>query len=127
VAGHGHTTAVDWAAIERLPEFQELVTGRRRFAFTAGALGIGLGALYVVLCGVAPDLMGTELVGAFSLAFAGGVALVLVTWAITFAYLRRSNRVWGPLEERIREQTAASDGARFSREPRPATAREETQ
>jgi uncharacterized membrane protein (DUF485 family) len=36
---------VDWEAIERLPPFQELVRGRRRFAWTAGSIGIGLGVL----------------------------------------------------------------------------------
>jgi uncharacterized membrane protein (DUF485 family) len=57
----------DWAAIERMPEFQELAAGRRRFAWTAGSIGMGLGALYVVLAGLSPELMGTKLIGSFSL------------------------------------------------------------
>jgi uncharacterized membrane protein (DUF485 family) len=93
---------VDWVAIERLPEFQELVTGRRRFTWIAGGLGVGFGALYVVLAATAHDLMRTSLGGSFSLGFAWGVALILVTWAITFAYLRRSRDVWAPLEARVR-------------------------
>ncbi|HEY3021514.1 MAG TPA: DUF485 domain-containing protein [Solirubrobacteraceae bacterium] len=101
----------DWAAIERLPEFQELVTGRRRFAWVAGGIGIGLGALYVVLAATAHDLMATRVAGSFSLGFAGGVGLIAVTWAITLAYMRRSNRVWGPLEARVRERALAVDGA----------------
>jgi uncharacterized membrane protein (DUF485 family) len=98
---------VDWTAIERMPEFQELVTGRRRFAWVAGAIGIGFGALYVVLTATAHDLMGTTLAGSFSLGFAGGVALILLTWAITLAYMRRSTRVWAPLEARVRERALA--------------------
>jgi uncharacterized membrane protein (DUF485 family) len=114
---HGAGPPIDWVAIERLPEFQELVTGRRRFAWIAGGLGIGFGALYVVLAATAHDLMRTSLRGSFSLGFAWGVALILVTWAITFAYMRRSRDVWGPLEARVRalaladvvtEPTAAS-------------------
>jgi uncharacterized membrane protein (DUF485 family) len=96
--------ARDWAAIERMPEFRELTTSRRRFAWLAGGIGVGLGALYVVLAATAHGLMGTKLIGSFSLGFAGGVALILLTWAITFAYMRRSERVWGPLEARIREK-----------------------
>ena len=69
-----------------------------------GTIGIGLGALYVVLAGVAPDLMGTQLIGSMSLGFAGGVGLIFLTWAITLTYMIRSDRVWGPLEERIRGQ-----------------------
>ena len=61
-AGMG-AQAPDWEAIERSPDFQRLVSSRRRFAWTAGTIGIGLGALYVVLAGVAPDLMGTQLFG----------------------------------------------------------------
>ncbi len=106
--GRGAARAVDWDAIERSPDFQELVTGRRRWAWTAGGLGTGLGVLYVVLAGVAPDLMGTTLIGSFSLGFAGGVLLIVVTWGITIAYMRRSNRIWGPLEARIREQALPS-------------------
>jgi uncharacterized membrane protein (DUF485 family) len=94
----------DWAAIEQLPEFQALVRGRRRFAWTAGGIGIGIGALYVVLAATAHGLMGTRLAGSFSLGFAGGVGLVVLTWAITLAYLRRSTRVWAPLEARVRER-----------------------
>jgi uncharacterized membrane protein (DUF485 family) len=129
---HARPTAgppIDWVAIERLPEFQELVTSRRRFAWTAGGLGVGFGALYVVLAATAHDLMRTSLGGSFSLGFAWGVVLILVTWAITFAYMRRSRDVWAPLEARVRalalalgevsaEPAAASD--RFARAPRGA-------
>lgn len=108
---------VDWEAIERSADFQELVNGRRRFAWTFGTIGIGLGALYVVLAGVAPDLMGTQVFGSMSLGFAGGVGLIVVTWAITLAYMRRSDQVWGPLEERIRGQARehAPGGGRSQR------------
>jgi uncharacterized membrane protein (DUF485 family) len=99
----------DWEAIERTPDFQELVNGRRRFAWTGGTIGVGLGALYVVLAGVAPDLMGTHVFGSMSLGFAGGVGLIVLTWVITLAYMRRSDRVWGPLEERIREQARSEE------------------
>ena len=115
-AGTG-AQAPDWAAIERSPEFRRLTTSRRRFAWTAGTIGIGLGALYVVLAGVAPDLMGTQLIGAMSLGFAGGVGLIVLTWAITLLYVLRSERVWGPLEAQIRaEHTSAPAPARFTRD-----------
>jgi uncharacterized membrane protein (DUF485 family) len=99
--------AIDWTAIEGMPEFQELATGRRRFAWVAGGIGTSLGALYVVLAATAHDLMATRLAGSFSLGFAGGVGLVLLTWAITLTYMRRSDRVWGPLEARVRERALA--------------------
>jgi len=99
--------AFDWTAIEGSPEFRELTKGRRRFSLVAGSIGIGAGLLYIVLAGFARDFMGTELLGT-SLAFLGGIALILLTWVITFVYMRRSARVWSPMEERIREAASSS-------------------
>ena len=102
--------AFDWTAIEGSPEFRELTKGRRRFSAVAGAIGIGAGLLYIVLAGFARDFMGTEVIGSISLAFLGGIALILLTWLITFLYMRRSARVWSPMEERIRQAAASSSG-----------------
>jgi uncharacterized membrane protein (DUF485 family) len=122
----GGPRTIDWEAIERSDDFRTLARSRRRFAWTWGSIGTGIGALYVVLAGVAPDLMGTKLFGDMSLGFAGGVGLILLTWAITLAYMRRSNSVWGPLEERIRArvQGDAPEADRFSRDGVQATAPE---
>jgi uncharacterized membrane protein (DUF485 family) len=93
--------------VERSPEFRELSSGRRRFAVTGAALGLGAGAAYIVVANLARDLMGTQVLGNMSLGFLGGVALILLTWAITWAYVRRSKRVWAALQERIRERALA--------------------
>ena len=93
---------VDWTAVQRSPEFQELVRDRRRFVTAAGTLGVGAGATYVLVANLARDLMGSQVIGSISLGFLGGVALILLTWAITWTYMRRSQRVWGPMEERVR-------------------------
>jgi uncharacterized membrane protein (DUF485 family) len=103
-----HGPAIDWVAVERSPEFRELSSSRRRFAAAGAVLGVGAGAAYVVLANLARDLMGTQVLGKMSLGFLGGVALILLTWAITWAYVRRSKRVWAPLEERIRERALAA-------------------
>ena len=121
----GGPPTIDWEAIERSDDFQALSRSRRRFAWTWGSIGTGIGALYVVLAGLSPDLKGTKLFGDMSLGFAGGVGLILVTWAITLAYMRRSNSVWGPLEERIRAQVdgGVSEADRFGREAAEPTPR----
>jgi uncharacterized membrane protein (DUF485 family) len=62
---------------------------------------MALGLLFVVLSGVAPDLLGTEVVGSMSLGFLGGVAMIVVTWVVTFLYMRRSDSAWAPLEEKV--------------------------
>jgi uncharacterized membrane protein (DUF485 family) len=99
--------AVDWTAIERSEAFQELTRSRRGFSAKAGAFGIGTGLLYIVLSQVAPDLMGTQVLGDMSLGFLGGVLLILLTMAITWLYMRRSAKVWAPMEERVRREAGA--------------------
>jgi uncharacterized membrane protein (DUF485 family) len=100
-------TAVDWTAIERSEAFRELVRSRRGFSYKAGAIGLGLGLLYVVLSQVAPELMRTAVLGDMSLGFLGGVLLILLTLAITWLYMHKSATVWAPMEERVRREAGA--------------------
>ena len=119
---HNGSPAPEWAAIERMREFQALTRCRRRFACLAGGVGVGLGALYVLLTATAHGLMATKLIGSFSLGFAAAVALVVMTWAITLAYMRRSERIWAPLEAHIRARVLAQEPERV-----PVPVREEAE
>jgi uncharacterized membrane protein (DUF485 family) len=103
----GDQPVIDWTRVEASPEFRELADGRRRFSAVAGAVGIGAGLLYILLWGIGRGFMGESIVGAFSVGFLGGIALIVVTWVITALYMRRSARVWAPLEERVRERALA--------------------
>ena len=109
-AARNGAPAVDWSAIERMPEFQGARDRAATIRMGGGRVRIGLGVLYVVLVATAPDLMGTSLAGSFSLGFAGGVLLILLTWAITLTYMRRSTRLWAPLEAHVRERAHAGPG-----------------
>jgi uncharacterized membrane protein (DUF485 family) len=111
---------VDWATVEASPEFRELTGGRRRFSAVAGAIGIGAGLLYILLWGIGRGFMGEAIVGSFSVGFLGGIVLILLTWVITALYVRRSARVWAPLEERVRE-LALAPPAREAAAAAPAT------
>jgi uncharacterized membrane protein (DUF485 family) len=44
--------------------------------------------------------MGTEVVDGIPVAWLAAMAQVFMTWAVTWAYLRASERVFEPLEER---------------------------
>ncbi len=93
---------IDWEAIERSPEFQELVKERRSFlvpatiVFLVGSLG------YLLLAAYAQDFMGKD-IGGIPVAFIAAVTQVLLTWAITWAYLRKADSTFEPLEERAAE------------------------
>jgi uncharacterized membrane protein (DUF485 family) len=89
----------DWQAIEASPEFQELVKERRSFlvpatiVFLVGSLG------YLLLSAYAQDFMGKD-VGGIPIAFIFAVGIVVLTWAITFAYLRKADSTFEPLEQK---------------------------
>ena len=92
----------DWQAIERSPEFQELVKARRSFlvpatiVFLVGSIG------YLLLAAFAQDFLGND-IGGIPVAFIAAVTQVLLTWAITFAYLRKADSTFEPLEQRAAE------------------------
>ena len=91
--------ARDWQAIEASPEFQELVKARRSFLVPATIVFLVGSVGYLLLAGFAQDFMGND-IGGIPVAFIAAVTQVLLTWAITFAYLRKADSTFEPLEER---------------------------
>ena len=96
----------DWQAIEASPEFQELVKARRSFlvpatiVFLVGAIG------YLLLVSFAQDFMGKD-IGGIPIAFLAALTQVLLTWAITFAYLRKADSTFEPLEQKAAKAATA--------------------
>ena len=106
----------DWRAIEASPEFRELVASKRRFILPAGVFSLAYFLTYLMLAAFATDLMASR-VGGVSVAWLLAVSAVLVTWAVTWLYLRKSDREWDPLEARAAELATAKlgDDSRFVR------------
>jgi uncharacterized membrane protein (DUF485 family) len=105
----------DWRAVERSPEFRELVKRRKRFLIPVTVVWLGIFMTYLVLAAWAPDIMGNEVGLGFTLGFAISALQVFMTWAVAWLYLRRADRVFEPLEKR-----AARAAAGMAR-PRRAT------
>jgi uncharacterized membrane protein (DUF485 family) len=109
---------VDWEAIERSPDFRALVASRRRFVAAWGGAVVGLTAAYVVIAYLAPGALGAEVIGPITLGFLAGVGLIVTTWIVTLAYLRKSDREWSPLERRIAAAAESREPTgRFERAP----------
>jgi uncharacterized membrane protein (DUF485 family) len=113
-------SAIDWERIERSPEFRELTAKRHRFIAVASVITLGAFAVYLALATYAIDLMGTTVLGGVPIAWLAAMSMVLMTWVVTAVYLRKADREFGPMEERVRERATA----RFTRDDdaRPATA-----
>ena len=114
---NGRTDRVDWARIERSPEFRELTSRRHRFIAMASAVTFASFAIYLGLATFATDFMGTTVLGGVPIAWLAAMTQVLVTWAVTWTYLRKADREFAPLERRVAE----SAGARFTREHEGST------
>jgi uncharacterized membrane protein (DUF485 family) len=112
IAQDGRTDHVDWTRIERSPEFRELTARRHRFIFRAAAVTFTSFAIYLGLATFATGFMGTKVLGGVPVAWLAAMSQVLVTWAVTWTYLRKADREFAPLEQRVAERA----GARFTRE-----------
>jgi uncharacterized membrane protein (DUF485 family) len=110
---------IDWEAIERSPEFRELVASRRRFVAVAGGSVVGLTALFVIVAYLAPDALAATVVEPITAGFVAGVGLIVLTWIVTLAYLRKSDRDWAPQERRLAAGGREATG-RFVRDERVA-------
>ena len=119
----------DWEAVERSPEFQELVRRQRRFIVPATIFFLAWFLGFVVLCGYAPDFMGESIYEGFTVGYALALSQFVMTWGLGWLYLRKADREFDPLREKVVQSARAvttteprTEG-RFTREP--ATTREE--
>ena len=101
-------SSIDWEAIERSPDFRALVSSRRRFVTLWGGGAAALCAAFVVVAYLAPGVFGD------ALGWIVGVGLIVLTWIVAFAYLRRSDTDWAAMEDRVAAQVREPTG-RFAR------------
>jgi uncharacterized membrane protein (DUF485 family) len=126
-AHDGATDTVDWMRIERSDDFRQLTASRNRFITVAAAVTFGVFAVYLGLAVFAHGLMGTTILGGVPLAWPLAMSQVLLTWVVTWTYLRKADREFAPLEERITEHAYArftrdGDGAAPARTARTESA-----
>lgn len=114
----GATHPVDWTRIERSDDFRELTSRRNRFIAAASVVTFTLFGVYLGLAVFAHGLMGTMILGGVPLAWPLAMSQVLLTWVVTWSYLRKADREFAPLERRIAERA----GARFTRDGEPVAA-----
>src|SRR5215218_1620941 len=105
-ARDGEAPQLDWTRIEGSDEFRELTRRRHGFMGAAAAVSLGAFLIYLGLAVFATDLMGT-LVGGVPVAWLMAMTQVFITWGVTWAYLRKADNVFAPLEERAVERAQA--------------------
>jgi uncharacterized membrane protein (DUF485 family) len=98
----------DWAAVERSPEFRELVARRRRFVLPATIFFLAWYSGFILLAGYAPGFMGKSLIEGFTVGYALAFTQFLMVWVLVWLYNRTATRVFDPLQERALAAAAAA-------------------
>lgn len=113
--GAEHRPDVDWEAVERSPEFRELVKRRRAFVLPATIFFLTWYFGFIILAGYAPGFMGEEfLADGLTVGYMLALSQFVMTWVLGWLYLRRADREFDPLAARAREAATGGVG-RFAR------------
>lgn len=106
---------VDWEAIERSPEFQELVTRRRGFVLPATIFFLAYYMAFILLAGYAPDFMGSSVYEGLTVGYVLALTQFVMVFALGILYLRKSQREYDPLAEKVVEMAERGRGERTGR------------
>jgi uncharacterized membrane protein (DUF485 family) len=97
---------IDWEAIERSPEFQELVHKRRAFVLPATAFFLSYYMAFVLLAGYAKDFMGSSVYEGLTVGYCLALTQFLMVLVLGLMYLKRADRDYDPLAEKVVELAA---------------------
>jgi uncharacterized membrane protein (DUF485 family) len=105
---------LDWEAIERSPEFQELVTRKRTFVLPATIFFLAYYMAFILLAGYAPDFMGSSIYEGLTVGYVLALTQFLMVFTLGILYLRKADRVYDPLAQRVVTK-AGDDGGETGR------------
>jgi uncharacterized membrane protein (DUF485 family) len=91
---------IDWAAIEREPEFQELVRARRSFVIPGTIFFLSWYMGFIVLTALAPDFMGERVYEGLTVGYVLALTQFLMVLVLGLLYLKKSEQVFDPLAEK---------------------------
>ena len=99
-----HHSEFDWEAVERSPEFRELVKKKKAFIIPATIFFLAWYFGFIILAGYAPDFMGREFItDGLTVGYVLALSQFVMTWVLGWMYLRRSDKVFDPLAARARD------------------------
>ena len=98
----GDRSVREWDGIEHTAEFRELVSARFRFVAPATAFFLVYYFLLPILNGTATDFMRTRVIGSINIAYLFALSQFVMAWLLAWIYIRRANRVFDGLSERVR-------------------------
>lgn len=91
----------DWDAIERMPEYHELEQAKRRFVMPATAVYLAAYFGFLLLAGLAPDVMGAGIYKGITLGWLLLAGLFALVWTLVFRFGRTARTDWDPRSAEI--------------------------
>ena len=101
-------TDIDWEAAERSSEFKDLIRKRRNFVVPATIFFFVWYFGFILLAGYAQDFMATRLIEGFTLGYALALTQFLMTWGLSYWYIRKADRDFDPLARKAAEKAIES-------------------
>ena len=93
------STRIDWEAIERTPEFRELVARRRRFVVPCTIFFLAWYLGFILLCAYAPDFMGESVYEGLTIGYCLALTQFVMVFVLGLWYLRKADKEFDPLAE----------------------------
>ena len=106
----GLESTIDWEAIERSPEFHELVGRRRRFVVPCTVFFLAWYMAFILVCAYAPDFMGESVYQGLTVGYCYALTQFVMVLTLGLLYLRKSDREFDPLAERAIEAYSGDEG-----------------
>jgi len=105
---------IDWQAIERSPEFQELVRKRKSFVLPGTIFFLAWYMGFILLTAYAEDFMAERVYEGLTVGYCLALTQFLMVLVLGLMYLKRSASTYDPLAEKAIEGYARHHG-RFAR------------
>jgi uncharacterized membrane protein (DUF485 family) len=111
---------IDWEAIERSPEFQELVHRRRSFVIPGTIFFLSWYLGFILLCAYAPDFMGDSVYEGLTVGYCLALTQFVMVFVLGLWYLRKADNEFDPLAEKAiaayaDDELHPGSGRRFER------------
>ena len=116
---------VDWEAIERSPEFQELISRRRKFVLPATIFFLSYYMAFILLAGYAADFMASSVYQGLTVGYCLSLTQFVMVFVLGIMYLRKADREYDPLAQRVVTMAGDGDGGEAGRAAESRFARRE--
>jgi len=113
---------IDWEAIERTPEFQELVDKRRSFVLPATIFFLSWYMGFILLTAYASGFMSERVYQGLTVGYVLALTQFLMVLVLGLMYLKRSEKVYDPLAEKAIAHYADDQGIGDRAKPEKAPA-----